>query len=342
MKNNILILAAFLLVCASCSDDDIGPQVSIGPSFQITSPDDGSSLVLSDADLNAQAVEITYNPADFGFSAATTYVFELDAADGDFSNPVQAGMSTSNSISLKTGTLNNAILSFGAQGGFESTVQGRVVARINDNIDSIVSNTIMMTVTPFAVQFPFLHVPGGYQGWNPADSSTIIYSTTRDGKYDGYIYFGEPSQFKLTDGPSWDVNWGDDEKDGILNPGGIDNNLEAMEVGMHRIKANLNDLSYSIELTNWGVIGSATPTGWDADTDMVYDATSGTLKLTMDLAAGEIKFRANDDWGLNYGDTDGNLSLEEGGDNIVITDPGNYTIELVLNVPVFTYNITAN
>lgn len=342
MKINIYILAAFLMIFASCSDDDLGPQVNIGPSFQITSPAEGSELVLSDADLNAQAMEVTYGAADFGYSAAVTYILELDAPGGDFSSPVQAGTSNNTSISVPTGTLNNAVLSFGGAGGFAAGIQGRVVARINETVDSIVSNTINLTVTPFAVQFPFLHVPGGYQGWNPADSSTIIYSVTRDGKYDGYIYFGEPSQFKLTDGPSWDVNWGDDEKDGILNPGGIDNNLEAMEAGMHRIKANLNDLSYSVELTNWGVIGDATPTGWDGDTDMAYDASSGTLKVTMDLQAGEIKFRANDDWALNYGDNDGNLSLEEGGENIKIDAPGNYTIELILNVPTFTYNITPN
>ena len=52
---------------------------------------------------------------------------------------------------------------------------------------------------------------------------------------------------------------------------------------MYRLNVNINDKTYTTELTNWGVIGSATPTGWDSDTDMVFDEVSGTLKLTLDL-----------------------------------------------------------
>jgi len=40
---------------------------------------------------------------------------------------------------------------------------------------------------------------------------------------------------------------------------------------------------------------------------------------------GEFKIRKNNDWGLNYGDTGGDGSLEEGGSNIAVT-AGNYQI----------------
>ena len=33
------------------------------------------------------------------------------------------------------------------------------------------------------------------------------------------------SIFKFTDGPSWDVNWGDEEPDGTLDPQGIGNDI---------------------------------------------------------------------------------------------------------------------
>ena len=48
-----------------------------------------------------------------------------------------------------------------------------------------------------------------------------------------------------------------------------------------------------------GIIGSATPGGWDADTDLVKDAADPNLwKANVTLVDGEAKFRANDAWTL--------------------------------------------
>ncbi|RMG27177.1 MAG: hypothetical protein D6730_07770 [Bacteroidetes bacterium] len=65
-------------------------------------------------------------------------------------------------------------------------------------------------------------------------------------------------------------------------------------------------------------------------------------RITLDLQAGEVKFRANDDWAINFGDDDGNGSLEYGGANIVIAEAGNYTIDLMLSVQDYTYQIVKN
>jgi hypothetical protein len=72
---------------------------------------------------------------------------------------------------------------------------------------------------------------------------------------------------------------------------------------------------------------------------MTYNAAEGAWEITIDLVAGEIKFRANDDWGLNYGDTGANALLSEGGDNIAIANAGLYTIKLYLDKPDYTYSI---
>ncbi len=105
---------------------------------------------------------------------------------------------------------------------------------------------------------------------------------------------------------------------------------------------NLNALTHNFLKTDWGLIGSSTPTGWDSDTDMVYDAVSGTLKLTLDLVEGFIKFRANDAWDINLGDDGGNRIMEYGGADIPIAEAGNYTIELILNQANYTYKLTKN
>jgi hypothetical protein len=76
---------------------------------------------------------------------------------------------------------------------------------------------------------------------------------------------------------------------------------------------------------NWGIIGSATPLGWDASTAMVFNSATGTYSISLKLNSGELKFRLDNKWDTNYGDTGNNLSLEAGGDNIPVT-AGYYTI----------------
>ena len=98
--------------------------------------------------------------------------------------------------------------------------------------------------------------------------------------------------------------------------------------------------NYSYSVTQWGIIGDATPGGWAADTDMTI--IGGTDKWTV-TACGSvvvIKFRANDAWDINYGDDGADLSLEAGGANLVIGAAGNYTI--TMNLATLTYTIVLN
>lgn len=103
---------------------------------------------------------------------------------------------------------------------------------------------------------------------------------------------------------------------------------------------------YTIKVTaypawpNWGIIGSATPTGWDSDTNLDYDLDTKLYSVTLDMVVGEYKFRLDDAWGVNYGDDGNNLSLEAGGANIPITVAGSYTI--VVDFTAKTYTIKKN
>lgn len=90
----------------------------------------------------------------------------------------------------------------------------------------------------------------------------------------------------------------------------------------------------SVPANTWGIIGSATPGGWNTDTDMPYDFCTRTFHAPrIALVAGEYKFRANDDWALNYGDNGADGTLEAGGANIVLAAnaAGNYDVQLDLN-----------
>jgi hypothetical protein len=101
-------------------------------------------------------------------------------------------------------------------------------------------------------------------------------------------------------------------------------------------------LTHTTAATSWGILGDATPTGWDSDTDLTYDAATGLLTITMDLGVGAIKFRANDDWPINLGDTEADQKMEYDGDNIMIAEAGNYSIALNLTTPFYTYQVTKN
>lgn len=348
MKKYIyLTFATALLFAAGCGKGEFfpGPTLNIGDAPVITSPADASAIVLTE-DQAANTFSVTWTPAQFGFSAAATYSVEIDRAGNDFGSPVVLGSSTGQSLNITVAKLNTALFTtMSLPGEAASNIEMRLVVKISPEVPEVYSAPVALTVTPYTIViiYPQLQVPGSYQGWNPADNTTVIYSAKSDRKYDGYIYFPDPNtEFKYTDGPTWDLGYGDNGADGTLESDGGATNIKAADPGMYRLKADLNNLTHSFAKYSWGVIGSATPTGWDSDTDMTYDAAGKKLTLTMNLVAGAIKFRVNDDWAVNLGDTDANATLEYGGSDIAVTDPGNYTIDLILSGAIPTYKLKKN
>ena len=105
-----------------------------------------------------------------------------------------------------------------------------------------------------------------------------------------------------------------------------------------------NSNFYTIKVTpypawpNWGIIGSATITGWDSDTNLDYSLSTKTYSITMNMVVGEFKFRLDDGWSTNFGDNGNNLTLDADGANIPITVAGSYKITADFNAK--TYKVT--
>lgn len=126
-------------------------------------------------------------------------------------------------------------------------------------------------------------------------------------------------------------DWGDNPNYGA--PAGSSDlvlggdNIEVITSGEYAFTLDLSTpLAYTFRADRWGLIGDATPGSWDSDTDMTWDAGNGVFTLTVDLTAGEFKFRANDAWDYDLG---GDINaLSPGGSNIAISTAGNYTITL--------------
>ena len=201
--------------------------------------------------------------------------------------------------------------------------------------------TLAYTITLVRMPFPSnLYLVGGSTsiGWSPENS--IQFQSVGEGRFELYAPLtAAGGGFKFLQVQDWAGDWGKGADGEILQEG--ESNLEVAEDGFYRITVDFTNLTYSVTKTSWGIIGDATPGGWDADTDLTY-TDNYTWEGDITLGAGEWKFRANDAWDINFGDNDTNSSLEYGGSNIPSPGAGSYHIELILAPSGYTYTITPN
>lgn len=183
----------------------------------------------------------------------------------------------------------------------------------------------------------FLLVVGNHQSWNPgAEVIGKVYPVDADGNYEGYAYLD--GEFKFTSQNNWDgPNYGSGDAEGSLSTDAQAGNL-TKDKGYYYITVNIKDLTYKADLRNFGVIGSATSGGWNEDIDLVYDPNDLKLKVTTTLTDGEIKFRANDAWDVDFGAGEKEGELAAKGGNIPVS-AGDYQIVVDLSNPSYTYEL---
>lgn len=135
---------------------------------------------------------------------------------------------------------------------------------------------------------------------------------------------------KFSEGPNFmGKNWGDNNGDGKAEEFGNNITFAAPE-GEAYYKVNFNDKTrlYSFEFVKYpsiGIIGSATPTGWDTDTDMEHQG-NGVFFIKMTLLDGAVKFRANDSWDNNWGGSDFPAGTAVPGGSDIMVTAGTYDI----------------
>jgi 1,4-alpha-glucan branching enzyme len=132
---------------------------------------------------------------------------------------------------------------------------------------------------------------------------------------------------------SWDVNWGSTN----FPTGTAFRNGPNIPAVPGEYKVTFNDVTGEYFFKNLnptlyetvGIIGTATAKGWDASTPMklVGAGDPNNWVLTTFLQAGEMKFRANDNWDVNWGSTDFPAGTgTQNGPNIAIPQSSYYTI----------------
>lgn len=191
----------------------------------------------------------------------------------------------------------------------------------------MVLNMMEYTYTIEELNFaPYIYEIGNNTGWgNVCPLAGLNY----DGQYKGFAYLDGELKYKPHEN-DWNDDWekaSGDAYAGTLTTEGGDN-IDAVAPGFYMMDVDLATLTYKHTLIEtMGVIGSATPGLWDADTDMTYDNSDGSWNLTIELTDGEIKIRANDGWDINWGGSIEEPTFNAAG-NMAVT-AGNYSIKFV-------------
>lgn len=183
---------------------------------------------------------------------------------------------------------------------------GEVIVTFNDA-------TLEYTVRPaveFATNLSGLYLLGTF---NNFDGNEYPFQLVSDNTWElAEVELAEGDEFKFAEMPNFmGKNFGDADGDGVAEEFGNNTTLSG-DPGLYKITFNDATLEYTMEFLgsgtgggyeSIGIIGNATPGGWDADTDMT-DNGDGTYSILVGLLDGFVKFRADDDWAVNWGSGD--------------------------------------
>lgn len=187
--------------------------------------------------------------------------------------------------------------------------------------------TLDMNNLSYSVGKPVLYMKGDANGWDGYD-----YLSGEDGvKFTGFMYLNQ-NGFKFTTAPDWSGTGYGANFDTAPDAANI---VITEPAGYYQVDVDLSEKTYTLTpITSIGIIGSASPNGWDSDVDMTYVPYNKDTKevngywevKNITLSAGEIKFRANDGWDISWGGELDNLTTKNGG-NITV-EAGTYDIKL--------------
>jgi starch-binding outer membrane protein SusE/F len=327
--NKILLLIVAATFLASCDKEEL---TVLNPNATTVVSVSASDVVLDKDAAGQDALIVSWTDPDFGYDAGAEYKIIFTA--GEKSETVAAG--TNLSKVFETVQLNKVLLKLGLKGGTptEISVQIQVVLSI---YHSLSSNSTSFTATAYEDKLDLSTIWGVVgsattNGWDGPDMP--FYTTSIADVLVAYVTLTN-GFIKIRSNNSWTLNYGDNGFDGKLEEGGSDIPVTA---GTYKLTFNLSTLTYSLEAYTWGLVGDATKNGWNGpDMPMMYDSFTDTWKAIVTFKAGNIKFRFNNDWGLNYGDTGADGSLENGGADIAVT-AGNYLV--VFDLKNLAYTIT--
>lgn len=313
----------------SCKKDETQTVSIVEKAGTLTAS--GTTLSLVQANSKQAALTLSYPlAASSGYVVPVTSTLQFALKGTNFAAPKEVVVTTK-TYAPSIADFNNMILALGAKVNVAAQIEVRLKSGAAVN-DLSYSNVITLNATPYLAS-AWVYVPGAYQGWEPTTADSLV-SLTSNGIYSGIINFPVGKLlFKVTPAKNWNAEYADNGGGKFSNQGG---NFDVLTEGLKLLTFNTVDKTWKMEnVKQWAVIGEATPGGWGADTDMKYiNDGSESWKITLNLTAGEYKFREDHKWDNNLGVKDG--KFQTNGDNLKIAAAGNYTITLNTKIPSYT------
>lgn len=350
LKYSILALVAAF--ATSCTTDDVEnrPVVEGTDAPVLLAPEEGNVYVLTEENAEVQAERFIWTAANFGEGIIPSYDVEIDYAGQDFDTPVIiASTNGTTQVSVSNNALNTAMETLEAPAEEPSTFHVRVKAYVADQV--MYSNVVEISVTPYAgeVPLPQLYLVGSATEtqWDNATGGALFRDDSNEDEYvfyyTGYFTAGE-LKFLSTRG-AWQPQWGGAGGVLAVNDGtGSDPAAIVIDAaGYYTVVVNTTAMTYSVTpfdasaavvYPTIGIIGDATPTAWDSDTDMTNSTANPHIwKLSnITLGVGGAKFRANDGWDINWGATGFPTGVgTQNGANITIDADHTGTFEVWFN-----------
>ncbi|WP_310557288.1 SusE domain-containing protein [Flavobacterium sp.] len=356
MKTRIKIASIFALLFGftACNVDDNNVVVQPSEKALIVSPEQGASLELNPLNPTNPALTIVWNHARYSLQTEVNYVIEVAKGGTEFAAPIVAGTTTARQITWSVEQLNGLADEIGLLPFTENDMDIRIKASLGaSNTMESISDKITISITPYTTDLPQIAVAGNHQGWTPPTAPRLSASAFGETDFEGFLWLDGGYKFVVANATGafeWgNTDYGDDGSFAgtLVATDEVDCNAPA---GYYYVKANTgavtaanpNGLKYSQEPASWGIIGAATPGGWDNSTSLTYNATSKKWTGVVVMTAGPYKFRANNAWALNLGaDNNGDSSMDFGGPDLSVGAAGTYNVILDLSNPrAYTYSVT--
>jgi starch-binding outer membrane protein SusE/F len=329
IKNIILFSLVFVLAFGCKKDEEQAIlNTSAVPVINVSK----STVVLNKDIADQEALVISWAKPDYGFSAAPSYTILFDKKGGDFSKATPVSVGSELRKSFKNSDLNSIVLGLGLVAGTAGDVDIKVMSSLGTS--TVLSSTVStLKATAYSTKLD-LSTNWGVVGsaandWG-ARPDLPFYKTDVPNALVAYVTLTD-GEIKFRQDNKWDVNLGGSA--GTLKAGG--DNI-AVKAGTYKISMNPVAATYKIEKYSWGVVGSAA-NNWGATPDLplMYDSSVDLWVGIVNLIDGEIKIRKDNDWGTNFGGSNG--TLKDGGDNIAVKK-GTYLV--VVDFKKLTYTIT--
>ncbi|MEN2398275.1 SusE domain-containing protein [Flavobacterium sp. MC2016-06] len=334
--NKLFVLGSFLFLGTSCENDaelTTLKAVSFPSEIQASS----TTLVLTEDTADDSVLLLSWPAVTFPIAAPVTYAVQFDLI-GDTSG--STAWQKAKRIEVGEDVLSKSFLGqdlnkIAVDLGLPADAAGKLVVRVEAAMDrKIYSDPITLTVTPYekSVVFGEIYMPGSYQGW--AIETAAALTAIQKGVYQGYMTLpvGAGPGFKLNTARNWAQFYGaGDTNADLKNMSDTDFTLPG--AGSYQIKVNLNTLKWTAAPYSWGIVGDGTAGGWDNSTPMEYDHQLKVWKVTATIVPGNVKFRLNNSWTINYGSknsTDGIAYLDDSGAHY-IGEAGTYEITFKIN-----------